>query len=337
MADNAEIGQGIDPQLEQASFWEIFKHAWPILFERPKQLMIVIAAMAVASEVVDALGLILQAPYTPYFEAFGKSLENPGGEGGGALKEGLEKLGYSRLLLSGLLPCLAAPFIWLTMCHATLSIWDGWRIGRQSILFALRRYLAGLKILAIISCFAIFLFLFSLLSLIPLLLVQGMVGRGGMAAGNWLLTMLGVGAGLFFFVKILWPHLRRFLLLHFLVYFRLADGETGPWTGRILRLYDALRACPSHMNQGVAVFLLTFLGAAFTSSIILTMLTMAGAPAFAANLAGSAVIFAFLLWPFTALAGFYRLIISPAEPSSGAAAANGAIADEPFPPMRPGS
>jgi hypothetical protein len=165
-----------------------------------------------------------------------------------------------------------------------------------------------------------------MLTLLPLFLVQGLAGGGAMAS-NWLLTLMGAAAGLFFFVKILWPHLRRFLLLQFLIYFRLTDGETGPWAGRIWRLYEVLRSYPSHMNQGVAVFLMTFLGAGLISAIIVTMLTMAGIPPLLSKFFGNAILFLGLLWPFTALAGFHRLILSPMESSSEAAYADRSVTD----------
>ena len=53
MVENAETGRMAEPGMEQASFWEIFKHSWPILFERPKPLLALMAVMAVAAEAVD--------------------------------------------------------------------------------------------------------------------------------------------------------------------------------------------------------------------------------------------------------------------------------------------
>jgi hypothetical protein len=125
---------------------------------------------------------------------------------------------------------------------------------------------------------------------------------------------LGLGAGLFFFVRILWPHLRRFLLLQFLVYFRLADGEKGPWTGRIWRLYETLKSYPSHMNQGMGVFALAFFGISIIVGITLTMLLMASVPTALSSYLSGILYILCLMWPLTALAGFYRLILSPAEP-----------------------
>jgi hypothetical protein len=81
------------------------------------------------------------------------------------------------------------------------------------------------------------------------------------------------------------------------------------------------------MNQGVAVFLMTFLGAGLISSIILTMLTMAGLPPLLCKFCGNMVLFLGLLWPFTALAGFHRLILSPMDSSSETAYADRNVTD----------
>jgi hypothetical protein len=308
---------------ERVSFWEIFKHAWPILFERPKALIALVVALTVATQLVSFVEDWLKIPYQPFLDAFWEAQSKaPSAESNRVLWAAIKSLGYGRLGLSLLLPYLLAPWTWLALCQASLAIWDGWRLGPQTLLFAARHYLSGLKIMALISFFAVFLFLFSLLALLPFLLVQGLIGQGG-PSGAFILSLMGLAAGLFFFVKILWPHLRRFLLLQFLVYFRLADGERGPWAGRIWRLYEVLRAYPSHMNQGVGVFMMSFLGVSLVMGVILTMLNLAKLPGPAVELVSGTLFFFGLMWPLTALAGFHRLLLSPLERSSP-------LSDEPF-------
>ena len=321
----AGTGQRADAQGDAASFWEIFKHAWPILFERPKPLLIFALSLGAAYQIVEVLREILQAPYQPHMDAFIEAqTSEPNAEAWAAMMANIKEIGYFRLGVSWALPFLMAPFFWLALCHASLSIWDGWLVGIHNVVFAVRKYMAGLQILVLITFFGVFLFLFSLLSLFPLLLVQGM---GASMGGSMILTLLGVAAGLFFFCKILWPHLRRFIALQLLLYFRLVDGEAGPWFGRMWVLYETLKAFPSHMNQGVAVIIGGLLGASFLASLIVAMLVMAGVPILMASFIGKTLFILTLMWPLTALAGFHRLMLSPVELDCGPAGNDGARLD----------
>lgn len=299
---------------DPASFWEIFKHAWPLLFERPLPLVMLAGVLAAATQLIGLGVDALQGPYQPLFDAFMESQTTaPSAEANRVLVDGVAAIGWGRLIASWLLPYAWFPWTWLAMCQAALFLWDGWRVGPGSLLFATVRYLSGLKAMAIISFFAVFLFLFSLMALVPLLLIRGLSGQGA-PAGALILNVLGLAAGLFFFVKILWPHIRRFLLLQFLVYLEMADGGKGPFASGIWRLYERLKSYPSHMGQGVGVFILSFVGISVIVGIVLNMALMAGVPRFAADLLSGMIFFLGLAWPLTALAGFHRLILSPQGP-----------------------
>ena len=66
---NAEAGRKGESADDRASFWEIFKHAWPVVIERPKPLLLFVVALAAATWAVDIVSDMLQAPYQPFIEA----------------------------------------------------------------------------------------------------------------------------------------------------------------------------------------------------------------------------------------------------------------------------
>jgi hypothetical protein len=307
-------GQSGSPAVP-ASFFEIFKHAWPILFEKPKPLLVMLLAVALATLLVDQISDLLLVPYRPAMDALmSAQAQSPSPRAIEQFMETVASVGYGRWTLAQSLPLLAAPWLWLALCQAALNIWDGFQVGINNLRFAAKHYLTGLWIMGLTSLFGIFLFLFSTMCLLPLLLIQTLAGGGGASPGpNAILVLLGVAAGLFFFIRILWPHLRRFLPLQFMAYFLLSDGSRGGWAKRLFRLYDSLKAHGSHLNQAAAILAVSLLGVSVFSALIQFMMSAASLPPILTDLVGKLIVYLGLMWPLTALAGFHRLVLFPVE------------------------
>ncbi|MDR1658623.1 MAG: hypothetical protein LBT47_13965 [Deltaproteobacteria bacterium] len=320
MADEQIMGSA-ESKNKLASYWEIFRHSWPILLENPKPLLVLAVTLALVSQVFDHLSALLMAPYMQDINAFFELAQTPDltPEHSQAFIEAIKTIGFSRLLVSMSLPLILAPWIWLVLCRVAVNIWDGYRPGLESLWFALKYYGPAVRIMILISILILGLFLATIVCFVPMLLVKQLTGSSGQANMiGWLLTMGGIVAGLVFFVRILWPHIRRLVVLQFLAFFSLSDGEKGAWIKIIGRIHAALAGFPKHLNQCVLILFLTACIISMITSLLAVLFLTVGLPELVIKMVLNVIFYLGLLWPLVALAGFHRLAFSTEADQEGA-------------------
>ncbi|MDR3152825.1 MAG: hypothetical protein LBW85_00800 [Deltaproteobacteria bacterium] len=283
---------------------DIFRHAWPVMWERRFPMILFILALAVLETLSDRAVSKLMEPFEPALEGFmTKGPEDPAAAA--ALSASLEANGAMRLLAGAALPFLLMPFVSFALCRAALSQWDGYAPQASDLAFTLASYLKSLVVFIAVSVYGLALGILSTVFLLP----------------SWALAKAnspGMGAialifGVFLWIRLLWPAVRRYFFLQIFVYFRMSDH---PGLGGLLRetfgIERSLKAWPSHLNALCGLTLAVLLGIFIAVESVSAMIP-AVTPAEPGLILSNAVYLLAFMWPVTAAAGFYRLCLRPSE------------------------
>jgi hypothetical protein len=293
------------------SFWEIFKHSWQVLWEKPKGLIIVLVALSLISMGFEELGLLLRVPFEPFFQAL---LESQGerDEAYRIFHDIANQEGYWRFILSFLVPFLITPFSALAMSKVALTLWDGYDVGLNDLGFSLKRYHYALFIVFVLSLVGLILAAAMMLCLVPTMLTKFLLtgSRAGVMFFGMFFSFIIV---IYLFIRFVWPHFRRFVFVEFLVFFQMADGKVGIWAQRLFLVYHAIRFYPSHLNQAVGILVCTFIGLGIVTAVVIYVLAVIGLPQIVGAFFSQLLSFIVTLWMLVALAGFYRLVLAKPE------------------------
>ncbi|MDR1035834.1 MAG: hypothetical protein LBT40_04490 [Deltaproteobacteria bacterium] len=287
---------------------DIFRHAWPVVWERPLAAIGFVAALAVVETVSDRASETLLAPFMPAVSEF--MAKGPGDTAAAAgLARAMDTHGGLRLALGTLVPFLVMPFVTFAMCRAALSLWDGYSPRAGDLAFSLASYARALTVFLFLSVYGMALGCLTALMALPLwALVKASGGGPGFLVGA-----LASVAGALLWAHLVWPLARRYLFLQFFVYFRMSDH---PGLGGLLReaveLNRALAAWPSHLNVLCALALAVAAGALILAGAVLALSSRLE-PREASMLFANGIYLTAFLWPAVTAAGFYRLCLRPSE------------------------
>jgi hypothetical protein len=297
---------GREPEAPYPGYTDILRHAWPVLWEKPKVLLLFVLFVTVVQLVGDQISNWLFQPYMADFLRFTEAPPEDQERTLGAMLQAFRDIGVFRLFLSCLVPFLFTPLISFLLARGALSLWDGFEPSPKDGGTALGCYPVCLLtfllsiLLAFILSFATFLFL------LPTLIAGRLAGTGGFFLVGFLLVV-----SVFFWCRYLWPEARRVLFIQFLIYFRVSDNpKRTRFFQDVLRVYRYLKFFPSHLNYMSLYTFLTLLGMMLLSGILALPALFIPVP-----IAGQFVVqFVFLLgmlYPLVGIAGFYRLCLYP--------------------------
>ncbi|MDR1545472.1 MAG: hypothetical protein LBU12_01885 [Deltaproteobacteria bacterium] len=298
---------------EAPATWEIFKHAWPVVWENPPRLFLfVFLPLAAAGTVIDLAGDALLAPYMSSFLDFWTKTDAEKRLAVEALGRSVAEFGRGRFAAGLLLSWLATPLTLLAQIRAALRLWDGFDVSADELKFAVRRYPEALKVSLLVSVFGLFLCLFGSLAFWPFLILKSLFAGASLHVRS-LVGLLGTAMGAYFLIKVFWPHLRRFAMLEATAFLQLVDGAAGPWIARLAALYRHLHRFPAHLNQGALILAACALGWVVVFSVFAGLMDVLPAPEPADLFLGRTLYFVALMWPLTGLAGLYRLVLFPPD------------------------
>ncbi|MDR1487004.1 MAG: hypothetical protein LBT62_03260 [Deltaproteobacteria bacterium] len=297
------------PPSAPTSFWEIFKHSWPILWEKPKGLIGVLAALSVVVLAFDQLSSFLKAPYEPIFEAFALGQQSKE-EIIRALERTLAQNGRLRLALGLIIPFFVTPFSALLLSKVALNLWDGLSINSSDVGFALKRYHNALFVIFVVCVMGLLLAVGIFVAFFPIVICQFLfrnIGGGFMHIAMFFSFLFSF----YLIIRFIWPIFRRFIFLEFITFFLMVDGRIGIWAQRVVMVFQALKFYPKHLNQAVGLLVCTTLALSLVIGIIMLLTDLAGLPMLVEELLCQMVYYIGTLWPLVALAGFYRLVLNP--------------------------
>jgi hypothetical protein len=297
------------PQADRVSFWEIFKNSWKVLWERPKPMLQVVAAVTVLTMLFDLLGGRILGPFAVIIgEAMQGKYQVE--EFRSVLLQAIETYGAFPLIAGKLVPWIAAPLANLTLACVALNLWDGYKVSFDDILFSARNYPAALYISILVTCLSIIVLAMIFLSSLPMGIVHGL-GFGAKFPYPVFMfaALLGFGVSLFLFLKYVWPVLRRYLFLNYMAFFSLIDDQSGGWVNRLIGLFRQLHHFPRHMHQAIIIVLVLYLGLFLVLSIISIILFTLNLPMFLVTLITQFFYMIVATWLLVALSGFYRLCL----------------------------
>ncbi|MDR2387081.1 MAG: hypothetical protein LBE80_05780 [Deltaproteobacteria bacterium] len=298
----------------RASFWDIFKNSWKILWENPKPLVLVLVSLSVLQIIFDYIGIYFLGPFYEIIEAAMRG-QYTGQEFLGAFKETIDKFGTYPLIMGKLVPWLLGPFMSLTLARSALNLWDGYQIGLNDLGFALKKYHLALYITILVALLAIFLFGLIFATFLPMVIIHTLSFGAGLPGALFsILSIFGFLVSLFLFIKFVWPLVRRYLFLQYMGFFSLVEGFSGNWVNALMILFRKLKAYPRPLNQAIITILALFLSLSFVLLIVSAILANFKIPNSLIELATEFIYLICLSWILVALSGFYRLYLAP-EPS----------------------
>jgi hypothetical protein len=278
--------------------------------EKPVGLFKFLLVLEFISLLVNILASKLMAPLLPVMNKFAATVQLNQDQAYQDLRRFLTDPDSFSLILS-YLSGFCLPFLFLCLAimatsRVALGLWDGYEPGLGDIFFAIKKYVSSCVICFFISLYLLFLFVLGMITLMPLAIFSSLTKNPLMGG---LLTIAGlVLSGLIFF-QLTWPYLRRILCLQFIPFYVFLDGLWGQL--RIRQIFARLDHFPRHASQGgISLILL-----AAIPNLILSALAMIIEPrgwmSFPFNALLQLIATLLLLWPMTALAGFYRLVLYP--------------------------
>jgi hypothetical protein len=301
-----QSGSKEEPNKGLPSYFEILKHSWPLLWEKPAKLIAFFLALALLRFVADKISNDLLEPFLPFIIKF-KPFDNQASlETAKGLSEAIDTHGQWRLFLGSALPWLLMPISALALSRAALSIWDGYSAGLGDIVFAIRRYFPALLVASIVFLHCFFLAFILGLLFFPIASVQSLPQN----PLTFITAILLLAMGVYFISFYVWPRLRCLIFLQFMAFFELLDGLNGHWWTNVTRIYKRMRRFPSHLNQAAIATLLVILTLMIPKAFILGMATKTKLPSQTWDFLAHAIDLLFI-WPILALAGFYRLCHNP--------------------------
>jgi hypothetical protein len=290
------------------SFPEIFKHAWPVLWEKPKVIILLALFLALVQVSLDQISNILFSPYLQDFQNFADTSATDKEKAQAALFAAIRAKGALRLFFACAFPFFAAPFVGFCLSRGALSIWDGIRLEFRDILQCLASYPRCLLFFLFLCLYALVLSLLTMAMCLPGLVLSKLLGK----AGFLLVAALVMATG-YFWVRFLWPVVRRFLFIQFFAFFHISDHPGG--SDLIKNVWDLdqlLKFWPSHLNY-MALYTFLTIFVIFIPVGIIQFALMAVRPEILSLLVGQFILFFGVLWPAIAIAGFYRICLGPPE------------------------
>ncbi|MDR1315150.1 MAG: hypothetical protein LBQ12_16050, partial [Deltaproteobacteria bacterium] len=150
-----DLQDGLSPrdgQAEAPDVLDIFRHAWPVIWERPWQAALFVLALAAAEAVADTAAARLLEPFVPAIKEFMvKGPENA--EAMAGMNAAAAAHGGWRLALGAFLPFFAMPFVSFALCRAALSLWDGYAPRARDLALAAACYLKALVVFLFLSVY----------------------------------------------------------------------------------------------------------------------------------------------------------------------------------------
>ncbi|MDR2613250.1 MAG: hypothetical protein LBG06_10685, partial [Deltaproteobacteria bacterium] len=258
--------------IEPPEILDIFRHAWPVVWERPLPTVLYVAALAVIETLGDRAVSALLEPFGPAMaELMSKGPGDPGAVSGMAAAADVH--GGGRLAAGLALPLLLMPFVSFAVCRAAISLWDGYAPAASDLTLSLACYMRALAVFAALSVYGLGLGSLTALAVLPF----WAFARG--TAGGLLLGALALAGAAALWIKLVWPAARRYLFLQFFVYFRISDHPgLGGLFREALALDRTLKAWPSHLNVLCALAFAVILGVFVAASSVAAMAPSLASP-----------------------------------------------------------
>jgi hypothetical protein len=290
------------------SFSDIFKHAWPVLWEKPRVIICLVLFITAFQTCFDQVSNVLFEPYTKDFSALAASGEANTEKAQEAFINAVKEKGSLQLILAILIPFLATPFLSFCLSKGALSIWDGFMPSLRDIGQALASYPKCLLFLLGLCFYGFVLSFLTLAMCTPSLLIFRLTGKAGVLLGGFAFIIT-----VYLWIKFLWPIVRRFLFLQFFVFFHISDHPGGTdLFKKILEMDRQLKYWPSHLNYMALNTFLTIL-VLFIAVTMIELALLAFCPNLVARFVGQFMIILGMCWPIIAIAGFYRICLCPPE------------------------
>lgn len=299
------------------SFWEIFKHSWPVFKEKPKALGVLVLILSVLYLAVD---LVTRSIFQPFDEALNvimtSSLDRE--QMLAVLKGAAADVGWGKLSVGVLLPWLLTPFTGLAVCQAALNLWDGYDVTPSDLGFVLANYFRSLLVIILVMLFGFFLGLALLAAWLPFSILFGLSRRTGVGQGTaFLLAVGGLAVGVVVFARYLWPMIRRFLVLEYVTFFAMVDGFRGGLPGKMTEIYRGLKDYPRHLNQAILIFVMLIVSVLIAAAVVNQVLMLLIRSDMVAVLVNQIVFLLAMTYVMLTLAGFYRLSLAPLDYPDG--------------------
>jgi hypothetical protein len=305
-------GSVLQGERNYPSFPDIFKHAWPVLWEKPRTAIYLALFLAIVQLAIDLISNGLMAPYAKDFQAAAQAAA----QGNESLQKELYLAvlahGKLRLFLAFLIHFLGAPFMGFCLAKGALSIWDGFTPEPRDIWVAIAKYPVCLIIFIILCVYAFVLAFITIIMGTPMF----MVGRLSASGANFLIMLLAVAASVFLWCRLIWPVVRRFLFLQFFLYFHISDYPNGSDRVSMWDFDQYLKHWPTHLNYMALCTLLSIMAIFIPVTLLQEIFLIISESTFVQMLSefvAQFLIFLGLLWPSLAIAGFYRLCLFPPE------------------------
>ncbi|MDR3203495.1 MAG: hypothetical protein LBV23_01950 [Deltaproteobacteria bacterium] len=294
----------------QLSFFEIFKHVWPVLWEKPKLYLPIILVVSALTVGFDGLSQLFLNDYETYLDTMVADQSISRAEAFQNLVNFIKENGLGLFAFGLFIPFLAAPFVSLAHCKATLDLFDGYDPSLKVVGFAARKYLTALWVAGALALWGCLVFTLFIISFIPFMFLNRSVAGQGFTLGGLAANLAGIGICVIIFLKFLWPHVRRIIVLSFLIYFQIADGFHGQWIMRLRRSYTSLALFPRHLNQAVAIMIGLIFITTLPLGLLSYLLTTVNLDQMFINIIGQFIFHLSMAWFILSLAGFYRLVLN---------------------------
>ncbi|MDR2459517.1 MAG: hypothetical protein LBE38_01850 [Deltaproteobacteria bacterium] len=294
--------------VEAPEFRDIFRHSWPVLWEKPKAVLVFVLFLTLLQFAESYISDLLVEPYSETINAMLTAPDMEKVQVQETFSKLIDQYGSWRLLIAAILPFLLLPLISYSCSRAALSMWDGYAPSLTDFTAAFFGYFKALllTICLLVYCFVLG-FISSLMTL-PALVIYNLTGSNFLAL--IILTILTI----FLWIRFMWPLVRRFLFLQFFVYFRFVDypGEPG-FFRQALAIHKELGLWPRHLNSMFGYACLIVIGV-FIPMTILNIILESFVPVEVIYIIDYFVFTLAYLWMVLAASGFYRLCLNPINP-----------------------
>ncbi|MDR1576726.1 MAG: hypothetical protein LBT86_00650 [Deltaproteobacteria bacterium] len=301
-----------NPNLDAPSFWEIFVNARSIIMEKPKGLMAFLLVLEFIRLLVNLGAAKLMSPMAPIMATFSVMAQSDQEDAlnfvaaAFSAPEGSQIIGLYLLGLA--ITVLLAPIIILSFARVALGLWDGYEPSPRDLGYAFRKIWPALRICFYVSLYLILLAFATMATLFPIGLLVGLSKDPIMST---MLGLVGLVISGYIFYTFFWPLCRRIVCLQFLPFFAFIDGKSRERP--ITKIYHRLDSFPSHLNQATGLTLLFVMVPAMILGYTLLVINPQGIFNLVLSGAFQIILDLLLLWPITAMAGFYRLAFYPPE------------------------
>lgn len=295
------------------SYKDIFKHAWGVLWENPRQVILFALFLAFAQLIFDMISNALMAPYIKDFENFAKAagLDQPGAQE--ELMAAISVKGSSRLFMAFLVSFLSTPFLGFCLAKGALSIWDGIYPEPRDIGEAIFNYPKCLLFFLLLCFYAFVLSCITVLMATPAM----MFGKIVSGPGTLFIMLIVLAATVYIWCKFIWPYVRRFLFLQFFAFFFLSDHPGGTdFLKKTWEIHEDLKLFPTHLNFMALYTFLAIFAVLIPVGILQELFVFISQDqvfTIVCKFIVQFVLFFGVLWPSLAIAGFYRLCLCPPE------------------------